>query len=85
MQDAAISAYAKAIDLGTNSERYNADLHINYAMALQYEQRYAQCLLHLRTAIRLEPSFHDATDRLSTLTAYLARLHESVQRKGSVA
>uniref|UniRef100_A0A914ZXA2 Tetratricopeptide repeat protein 5 OB fold domain-containing protein n=1 Tax=Parascaris univalens TaxID=6257 RepID=A0A914ZXA2_PARUN len=75
-------AYEKALTLG--DEYLSADLHLNYATALKFDQDYRKCLEHLHIACTRDPEFFDAKERYEGLCIFLARLSEAVERKGKL-
>uniref|UniRef100_F1L7P0 Tetratricopeptide repeat protein 5 n=1 Tax=Ascaris suum TaxID=6253 RepID=F1L7P0_ASCSU len=75
-------AYEKALTLG--DEHLSADLHLNYATALKFDQDYGKCLEHLHIACTRDPEFFDAKERYEGLCLFLTRLSEAVERKGKL-
>ncbi|KHN76562.1 Tetratricopeptide repeat protein 5 [Toxocara canis] len=75
-------AYEKALTI--DEGRLNADLHLNYATALEFEQDYARCLRHMHIASSSDPELFGAKEKYETLCSFLMRLSEAVRRKGKL-
>lgn len=62
----------------------NADLHLNYATALWYAQKYSDALHNFRKALDIEPHFATASSRLESLESFLDGFSESIAKKGEI-
>lgn len=81
----AADAFAKALTAQADEPFVNADLHLNYATALWYAQKYADALNALRRALEIEPHFTTARNRLESLEAFLDAFNESISKRGKLA
>ncbi|MFH4976662.1 hypothetical protein AB6A40_003371 [Gnathostoma spinigerum] len=80
--ESARKAYETALRLG--DDLHLPELHINYASALKFDQRYAECLKHLKLAYKYNPGMVECQERLHNLNSFLVRTNEAVRRKGRI-
>ncbi|KAI6228995.1 Tetratricopeptide repeat protein [Aphelenchoides fujianensis] len=80
--DHAAEAYERAL----SQERpfVNADCHINYHEVLLYQQKYRLALEHAQQAVRIEPHFESALDRLDAFQTFLLSLERGDQKKRKI-
>uniref|UniRef100_UPI00358EFBA0 tetratricopeptide repeat protein 5-like isoform X1 n=1 Tax=Myxine glutinosa TaxID=7769 RepID=UPI00358EFBA0 len=79
----ALCAYTQAEKVDKRSSQ-NPDLHLNRAVLLCYEQRYADALADLERAQALDPEFSNSLAQKQHLLHFLNRLTELVTCKGGL-
>jgi Tfp pilus assembly protein PilF len=79
---ASIDAYEKALNSTADCPFINADLHVNYGVALQYKNEYAKALWHFKRALQIEPHFAIALSYSQALEKYLTDFYDAVHKKG---
>ena len=81
-----MEAYENVLRKSNESENpfINADLHVNYGVALQYVNKYSSAIQHFQRALLIEPHFTVADAHLKNIRKYLTAFRDSIRTKGKI-